>query len=191
MGNPRLVQLISKEVTLMKKPFSRGILQVALFSGILLHSPGVSFSQELISEPVLPLSLAQKAANAAREKCEADGYKVSVAIVDSGGNLKVLVKGDGAGPHATDSSFKKAYTALTLRRSTMDFSKSAEATPALKSLEKINDKIILLAGGLPIKAGDITIGGIGVGGAPGGHLDDACAKEGLEALKPSLSKKEK
>src|SRR3989338_1441713 len=100
----------------MKRSFIRGILHVAFFSAVLLCSPKISFSQELISEPVLPLSLAQKAANAAREKCEADGYKVSVAIVDSGGNLKTLVKSDGAGPHASDSSFKKAYTSMTLRR---------------------------------------------------------------------------
>lgn len=173
----------------MKKYFiGKNIFKIAFLSGLVLSSPGISFSQDLTSEPVLPLSLAQKAANSAREKCEADGYKVTVAIVDAGGNLKVLIKGDGAGPHSIDSSLKKAYTAMTLRRSSAEMSKMTDATPALKSLEKINDRIILLGGGLPIKAGDVTIGGIGVGGAPGGHLDEACAKEGLESLKEALSK---
>ena len=50
----------------------------------------------LPKEPVLPLTLAQKAANAALAKCEEGKYKVSVAVVDRGGNVKVLLRGDGA-----------------------------------------------------------------------------------------------
>ncbi len=143
---------------------------------------GVALSQELKSEKTLPLVLAQKAADGAREKCEADGYKVSVAVVDQGGNIKVLVKSDGAGPHTSDSSFRKAYTSLSMRNSTQHYSDLAGKMPPLRSLEKMNDKIILLAGGQPIKFGNDIVGGIGVGGAPGGHLDDACAVAGLKAI---------
>ena len=73
---------------------------------------------ELPKEVVLPMSLAQKAANAALAKCEEGGYRVSVAVVDRGGNVKVLLRGDGAGPHTQDSSVRKAYTASSIRRST-------------------------------------------------------------------------
>lgn len=42
---------------------------------------------------------------------------------------------------------------------------------------------LLLAGGLPVKEGDDVIGAIGIGGAPGGHLDEACAQQALDSLK--------
>ena len=81
---------------------------------------GLAEAEQLPREAVLPLALAQKAAAAALAKCEEGGYKVSVAIADHGGNLRVLLRGDGAGPHTTDSSFRKAYTAASLRRSTLE-----------------------------------------------------------------------
>ena len=52
---------------------------------------GIAQAEPLPKEAVLPLALAQKAAAAGLAKCEEGGYKVSVAIADRGGNLKVLV----------------------------------------------------------------------------------------------------
>jgi hypothetical protein len=81
----------------------------------ILSGPGIGWANtELPKEPVLPLRLAQKAANAALAKCEEGRYKVSVAVVDRGGNVKVLLRGDGAGPHTQDSSARKAYTASSI-----------------------------------------------------------------------------
>jgi uncharacterized protein GlcG (DUF336 family) len=54
--------------------------------------------------------------------------------------------------------------------------------PHLHSLGKMNENILLLGGGLPIQIGNDVVGGIGVGGAPGTHLDDACAQAGLDAI---------
>lgn len=139
-------------------------------------------ADELPRETVLPLALAGKAAAAAQEKCQQDGYRVAVAVVDRAGVLKVLMRGDGAGPHTTDSSVKKAYTAASLRRPTSEFAEMVAKTPSLQGLRDISDKILILGGGLPIEIGSEVVGGIGVGGAPGGHLDDACAKAGLDSI---------
>ena len=69
--------------------------------------PATAFAADLPNQKILPLALAQKAADAALNKCEADGYKVSVAVVDSGGILKALVRSDGAGrTHRTAASRK-------------------------------------------------------------------------------------
>ena len=46
----------------------------------------------------------------------------------------------------------------------------------------MNDRILILGGGLPIELEGEVVGGIGVGGAPGGHLDEACAAAGLAIL---------
>ncbi len=128
------------------------------------------------------LASAYKAAEATRAQCEKDGYKVSVAVVDMGGNLKAQIRGDGAGPHTVDSSFRKAYTSASLGRPTMDLAKLVVKMPAIQALGKMNENILLLGGGLPIQFDGVTVGGIGVGGAPGAHLDEACAKAGLKAI---------
>lgn len=143
---------------------------------------GLAQAEQLPREAVLPLALAQKAAAAALAKCEEGGYKVSVAIADRGGNLKVLLRGDGAGPHTTDSSFRKAYTAASLRRSTLKLAELIAKVPSIQALRDMNDRILILGGGLPIELEGEVVGGIGVGGAPGGHLDEACAAAGLASL---------
>ena len=145
-------------------------------------APASSAADELPREAVLPLAMATKAAAAAQDKCKQDGYRVTVAVVDRAGVLKALVRGDGAGPHTTDSSFKKAYTAASLRRPTSEFAEMVAKTPAVQGLRDMNDKILILGGGLPIEIGGEVVGGIGVGGAPGGHLDDACAQAGLDSI---------
>ena len=54
--------------------------------------------------------------------------------------------------------------------------------PALQALRDMNDSILMLGGGLPIEMAGEVVGAIGVGGAPGTHLDDACAEAGLDAI---------
>ncbi len=136
----------------------------------------------LQTQKTLSLGSAQQAAEAALEQCESDGYTVSVAIVDPAGVLKVLLRADGAGPHTIDSSRKKAYTAASLRRATSFFSDLIAKKPDLAGLRDMNENILILGGGLPIVISGEVVGGIGVGGAPGAHLDEACAQAGLRKI---------
>jgi uncharacterized protein GlcG (DUF336 family) len=140
------------------------------------------WADELPKESVLPLNLANKAVQAAVEACRKDGYRVSVSVVDRGGILRAMARADGAGPHTVDSSRKKAYTAASLRRPTTELAETINKMPALQALRDMNDSILMLGGGLPIDMGGEAVGGIGVGGAPGAHLDDACAQAGLDAI---------
>lgn len=149
---------------------------------ILMCMNAVAAAEELPREATLPLSLASKAAAAAVEKCKQGGYRVSASVVDHAGVLKVLMRGDGAGPHTTDSSSKKAYTAASLRRPTSELAELINKMPTLQALREMNDRILILGGGLPIEIGGEVVGGIGVGGAPGAHLDDACAQAGLDSI---------
>jgi uncharacterized protein GlcG (DUF336 family) len=142
----------------------------------------VNAADDLPREGTLPLPLASKAAAAAVEKCKQDGHKVSAAVVDRAGVLKVLLRADGAGPHTTDSSTKKAYTAVSLRRPTTELSELLAKVPALQGLREMNEKVLILGGGLPIELAGEVVGGIGVGGAPGVQLDDACAQAGLDSI---------
>ncbi|OLB80444.1 MAG: hypothetical protein AUH96_00975 [Nitrospirae bacterium 13_2_20CM_2_61_4] len=167
--------------------FQRSVQPYAfVISFALVLVPGfahaVAATEELPREATLPLALANKAAAAAQEKCKQDGFRVSVAVVDRAGVLKVLMRGDGAGPHTVNSSSKKAYTAASLRRPTSEMAELVAKTPALQGLRDIEDKVLILGGGLPIELGGEVVGAIGVGGAPGGHLDDACAQAGLDSI---------
>lgn len=143
---------------------------------------GVAGAEDLQRETVLPLSLATKAATVAVEKCKEGGFKVSAAVVDRAGVLRVLMRADGAGPHTADSSRKKAYTSGSLGRTTSELGELLVKMPNLQALREMNDNILVLGGGLPIQFGNEIVGGIGVGGAPGTQLDDACAQAGLDAI---------
>ena len=142
---------------------------------------GVS-ADELPKESLLPLGAANKAVQSSIESCRKDGYRVSVSVVDRAGILRAMGRADGAGPHTVESSRKKAYTAASVRRPTTELAELITKVPTLQALRDMNDNILILGGGLPIEIGGDVVGGIGVGGAPGAHLDDACAQAGLDAI---------
>ncbi|MBK9306205.1 MAG: heme-binding protein [Nitrospira sp.] len=144
--------------------------------------PLVGSAEDLPKEATLPLSLANKAMEAAVEACKKDGYRVSVSVVDRNGVLRAMGRADGAGPHTVDSSRKKAYTAVSIRRPTSELADLITKVPTLEALRDMNSEILILGGGLPVEIGGDVVGGIGVGGAPGAHLDDACAQQGLNAI---------
>jgi uncharacterized protein GlcG (DUF336 family) len=144
---------------------------------------GQAFAAEkLPTAPYLPLSVAQKVANAAMDQCIKDGHRVSVAIIARSGETKVLLRADGASPHTVGSSTGKAFTSASMGQPTMKLANLIKDKPELEQLREMDDRMLILAGGLPIKIDGALVGGIGVGGAPGGHLDQACAQVGIDSL---------
>lgn len=139
-------------------------------------------ADELPKESVLPVSLATKAVQAAVDFCKKDGYRVSASVVDRAGVLRAMMRFDGAGPHTIESSRKKAFTSATLKRPTSDLADMIAKNPALQGLRDMDQNVLMLGGGLPIEMNGEMVGAIGVGGAPGAHLDDACAQAGLDAI---------
>lgn len=140
----------------------------------------------------IPLSLAIEAALEGVRVCEANGYKVSVAIVDTAGEMRAFAKGDNSTVHTKTSSFRKAYTVVTLGPifafdALGVFTEKVRNTPNASALASLPD-VILLAGGVAIKARGEIVAAIGVGGAPGGDKDEACAQAGLAKIKDRLPK---
>jgi uncharacterized protein GlcG (DUF336 family) len=159
----------------------RIINTVLLFSMCLIYNPVLA--KDWPMQKTLPLDLSVKAAMAAIKQCHEDGFKVSVAIVDHAGLLKVQLKADGAGPHTLNSSHRKAYTSNSLRGPTQRYALLAVNKPELQGLANMNENILLLGGGFPIIIGGEVIGGVGVGGAPGIQYDEVCASAALKVLK--------
>jgi uncharacterized protein GlcG (DUF336 family) len=135
---------------------------------------------------ILPAALAVEAAQAAVASCKTQGYIVSVSVVNRAGDLKLLLVGDGASALSRSLSRRKAYTAAVRRVSTGELAKQV-AAPGAFNPTLYDRQLVALAGGVPIKVGDETIGAIGVSGAPGGDKDEACANAGLAKISDRLN----
>lgn len=142
-------------------------------------------SQEMPTQKVMTVEIATTIAQKTMEKCRADGFRVSVAVLDRAGQMKAFMRDDGTGPHTYDTSRCKAYTSVTFRATTIELAQRVAANPASAALRDIDD-VILLGGGVPIRVGNEVVGAVGVGGAPGGDKDEACAMAGLQAVADRL-----
>jgi uncharacterized protein GlcG (DUF336 family) len=135
---------------------------------------------------VLTAALAVEAAQAAIATCKAQGYNVTVTIVDRTGTPKLVLVGDGARGLTLEVTRRKAYTSALQRVSTGDFTKRV-TTPGAFNPGIYDSQLTTGQGGVPIKVGDDTIGGIAAAGAPGGDKDEACANAGLAKISDRLN----
>ena len=136
------------------------------------------------TERNVSMAMAQAIIAGAVEQCTKDGYKVSVTIVDKAGVVAASLRGDGTNPHTMEFSRMKAYTSRTRGQTTLEF-QQVTSTPDGARLLQI-PSLTSVGGGVPIKVGTETIGGVGVSGAPGGEKDDVCAKAGIEKVADNL-----
>ncbi len=151
------------------------------FAAALLAPVSVA-AQELPTAPYLPLGMAQTAAQAALDACSAEGHNVSVAVIERSGATKVLLKADNSGPHTVGSSIGKAFASASLGRDTAGLAGLISENPANDGLRDMDSRLVIQAGGLPVKIGGALVAGIGVGGAPSGDIDATCARAGLDAI---------
>ena len=146
----------------------------------LLSSPA---GAQLVTQKNIPLAMAQTIAGAALAQCQSMGFKVSVVVIDRAGLQVVMLRGDGAGLHTPEGADRKAYTARTYRSPSADFAKRVQTDPAYAPATQYT-RVLALAGGLPIKAGDDVIGAVGVSGSPG--KDDVCSQAGIDKVADQL-----
>ena len=124
--------------------------------------------------------LANRIATAAIEACRAAGPTAVVAVVDRGGNLVALQRGDDVGPHNTMAAQKKAFTALSTKIGNRLLSECASADPSSGNLTTI-DALLLPGGSLPITHNNEVIGAVGVAGAGVSAQDESCAATDIDA----------
>ncbi|MEO7577047.1 MAG: heme-binding protein [Massilia sp.] len=130
--------------------------------------------------------LALEAALGALDACTARQQKASVSVVDSAGVLKVLLAGEGAHARGVASSTAKAITALNFQSATSKLGEQAKTDKALADKIAANPAFNARGGGLTLVAGGTVIGAIGVGGARGSDVDEACAQAGLTLIQNRL-----
>lgn len=138
---------------------------------------------QLPPSKILTLDVAQAIAQEAMAKCRADGYKVTVLVVDALNAPKALLRDDGATAATTEVAKMKATSTMLQNRP----SGPAQPLPAGTTAPPATiPGTINAQGGVPIKVGDATIGAVAVSGAPGGDKDAACANAALAKVADRL-----
>ena len=159
---------------------SAGILIAALLAGGCVMAQG---APGLVSERSISASAALELATTSLERCRADGYKVTITVLNRHARTAVVISDDGVNPHTVENSLRKAYTAFTTRSPSADTAKRSQ--PGLDGFMQL-EKITTIEGGLPIFSGKELVGAVGISGAPGGEKDAACAQAGIDKIAKSL-----
>jgi uncharacterized protein GlcG (DUF336 family) len=170
-------------------------LAAAAAVAAMIAVPGCAGAQ-VLSEKNVSVRMALTIAQTALAEC---GDRVSVAVVDRTGRLRVFLQGDGAAPHNIELARRKAYTAETFGRPSAEWAARTDTAAAAANAAAANGNgqnisgqralsdVIPLQGGVPIKVGDVTIGGVGLSGAPkGGPQEEACGLAGVAKVADQL-----
>jgi len=156
---------------------------LTLLAGAAAVSASAYAQEALPTQKLLTIDVAQTIAHEALAKCRADGYKVTVTVVDGANVLKAFLRDDGASTATVEVGRMKA-------NSVMAFGRPSGPPPNLAPGAPVPPPVlpgtINAVGGVPIKVGDQLIGAVSVSGAPGGDKDAACANAALAKVADKL-----
>jgi uncharacterized protein GlcG (DUF336 family) len=131
---------------------------------------------------MITLADARRVIEAAEQKATDIAQPMNVAVVDAGGNLVAHVRMDGAWMGSVDISIKKAWTARAFDISTKELSKLAQPGKDFYGIHASNDgRVMIFAGGIPLKRDGQVLGAIGVSGGAGAQ-DQEVAEAGAAAF---------
>jgi uncharacterized protein GlcG (DUF336 family) len=147
------------------------------------RSPAATHDYELThkEKEMIRLEDARRIIAAAEKKAKEIGQPMNIAVADAGGNLVAHVRMDGAWLGSIDISIKKAYTSRAFDISTKDLATHSQSGGQFFGIHASNDgKIMIFAGGIPLKRDGKVVGAVGVSGGSG-EQDHAVAEAGVAA----------
>jgi len=131
---------------------------------------------------VVTLADARRIIAAAEKKAEDIGQPMNIAVVDAGGNLVAHARMDHAWFGSIDISINKAWTSSAFDIATKDLAGHSQSGGQFFGIHVSNGgRVMIFAGGLPLKRDGKRIGGVGVSGGSGAQ-DQAVAEAGAAAL---------
>ena len=131
---------------------------------------------------MIKLKDARRIIAAAEKKAAEIGQPMNIAVADAGGNLVAHVRMDGAWIGSIDISIKKAWTARAFDIATKDLAEHSQSGDQFFGIHASNNgKVMIFAGGIPLKKGGQVVGSIGVSGGSG-EQDHAVAEAGAAAF---------
>lgn len=136
---------------------------------------------KIVNEPVLTNEMVDSILRNATEEAKKNGWNVSVTVVDRSGVVLGVIRDYRAGVHTVRASFKKAFTAVSQKRTTKEIAEGMNTGKVPGDLKYLHEDFTTLDGGIPIVVKGVVVGGIGVGGAHGSQ-DIQVAEAGLKAI---------
>ena len=131
---------------------------------------------------MITLSDARRITAAAEAKAREIGQPMNIAVVDSGGNLVSHVRMDGAWIGSIDISINKAFTARAFDIETAELAKNSQPGQQFFGIHGSNNgRVMIFAGGIPLRRNGSVIGAVGVSGGSGSQ-DEAVANAGAAAF---------
>jgi len=169
----------------MKKTILACAALAALLALTPFHPSKAQNAEALVTYESMKPEVALDLAKSALKICREAGYQVAVTVVDRAGLTQVVLRDRFAGPHTVSTATRKAWTAVSFRSSTLELSSLVQTDAVMAQLPNITNALVL-GGGVPVLAAGKIIGGIGISGAPGADLDDACAQKAIETIQDFL-----
>ena len=161
-------------------------LRALIVVTVLMFLPASAEESSFKTFRALKPMLALEAAQAAMRDCRKKGFQIAVSVTDRSGVLQVTLRDQLAGPHTPDTSYRKAWTAVSFRTDTLELSQMTEKGEAW-AIRSVTGALPL-GGGVRIIAGEgDMVGAIGVSGAPSGSEDEVCAKAGISAIADKIA----
>lgn len=131
---------------------------------------------------MVSLSDARRVISAAEKKAAEIGQPMNIAVADSGGNLVAHVRMDGAWIGSIDISINKAFTARAFDIATEDLAEHSQSGGQFFGIHASNHgRVMIFAGGIPLKRDGKVVGAIGVSGGSG-KQDQTVAEAGAAAF---------
>jgi uncharacterized protein GlcG (DUF336 family) len=159
--------------------------KLGLAAGAIALGVATASHAQVQTERDITWKLGLAIAEGAIEECAKTNVPISVAVVDRAGRVRVFIASDDPSPHNFELARRKAYTARTFRRPSLEWAQSTKDGSDNSGQRQLAD-VIALGGGVPIKVGNDTIGAVGVSGRSQTG-DEACAKAGIAKVADQLN----
>lgn len=131
---------------------------------------------------MIKLEDARRIIAAAEKKAAEIGQPMNIAVADAGGNLVAHVRMDNAWIGSVDISIKKAWTSRAFDITTKDLAANSQSGDQFFGINASNDgRVMIFAGGIPLKKDGQVVGAIGVSGGSGDQ-DHEVAEAGAAAF---------
>ena len=125
---------------------------------------------------MLTLDQAQLLVGAAVAKAKQIGQPMNIAVVDAGANLAAFARMDGAWLGSIDIAINKAFTARAFDISTLELGRNSQPGDQFFGIHESNrGRVMIFAGGLPLRTNGQVVGAVGVSGGSG-EQDQAVAE---------------
>jgi len=157
-------------------------LRLSLLLATAIATP-VLAANDVISVKQMSMEMARDIAQGAVEACRAQGYQVAAVVVDRGAAPQAVLRDMYAARFTIEIAEKKANAVILSGVASSEFRKNRG--DIRQEMNHVSG-ILVLDGGVPIRAAGALVGAIGVSGAPSGDRDEVCAKKAVAAVQDKL-----